>query len=234
MTAPLVSILDDEPEIRRILTETLEEAGFRTQSFSRAREFEASLKRVTPDVCLVDLSLPDTDGLTLVHRLALEQGAAVIIISGRAQVQDRVTGLELGADDYITKPFDPTEVVARIRARLRGGPRAQVQSGNSAQFSGWTAHFDRYVLEDETGGETPFSHAEGEVLRLFLDSPKRLISRAQMQEALGGAAGDSFDRAMDVRVSRLRTKLREDPKNPRLIKTIYGAGYIFLGDVNWL
>ena len=233
MSAPLVTILDDEPEIRRILTETLEDAGFRTQSFSRAREFEASLKRVTPDVCLVDLSLPDTDGLTLVHRLALEQGAAVIIISGRAQVQDRVTGLELGADDYITKPFDPTEVVARIRARLRGGPRAQVQSGNSAQFSGWTAHFDRSVLEDEEGAETPFSHAEGEVLRLFLDSPKRLISRAQMQEALGGAAGDSFDRAMDVRVSRLRTKLREDPKNPRLIKTIYGAGYIFLGDVSW-
>ncbi|WP_192965085.1 response regulator transcription factor [Phycobacter azelaicus] len=233
MSAPLVTILDDEPEIRRILTETLEDAGFRTQSFSRAREFEASLKRVTPDVCLVDLSLPDTDGLSLVHRLALEQGAAVIIISGRAQVQDRVTGLELGADDYITKPFDPTEVVARIRARLRGGPRAQVQGGNSAQFSGWTAHFDRYVLEDADGGETPFSHAEGEVLRLFLESPKRLISRAQMQEALGGAAGDSFDRAMDVRVSRLRTKLREDPKNPRLIKTIYGAGYIFLGDVSW-
>jgi DNA-binding response OmpR family regulator len=233
MSAPLVTILDDEPEIRRILTETLEDAGFRTQSFSRAREFEASLKRVTPDVCLVDLSLPDTDGLSLVHRLALEQGAAVIIISGRAQVQDRVTGLELGADDYITKPFDPTEVVARIRARLRGGPRAQVTSGNTAWFSGWTAHFDRYVLEDEDGAETPFSHAEGEVLRLFLESPKRLISRAQMQEALGGAAGDSFDRAMDVRVSRLRTKLREDPKNPRLIKTIYGAGYIFLGDVNW-
>ncbi|MBE1285363.1 MAG: response regulator [Rhodobacteraceae bacterium] len=233
MTAPLVTILDDEPEIRQILTDTLEEAGFRTQSFSRAREFEASLKRVTPDVCLVDLSLPDTDGLALVHRLALEQGAAVIIISGRAQVQDRVTGLELGADDYITKPFDPAEVVARIRARLRGGPRVMTQSGSSAHFNGWTAHFDRYLLEDESGGETPFSHAEGEVLRLFLESPKRLISRAQMQESLGGAAGDSFDRAMDVRISRLRTKLREDPKNPRLIKTIYGAGYIFLGDVSW-
>ena len=114
MTQPLVTILDDEPEIRRILTDALEDAGFRTQSFSRAREFEAALNRVTPDVCLVDLSLPDTDGLALVHRLALEQGAAVIIISGRAQVQDRVTGLELGADDYITKPFDPAEVVARI------------------------------------------------------------------------------------------------------------------------
>lgn len=233
MTTPLITILDDEPEIRQILTEALENAGFRTQSFARAREFEASLKRVTPDVCLVDLSLPDTDGLSLVHRLALEKGAAVIIISGRAQVQDRVTGLELGADDYITKPFDPAEVVARVKVRLRSGPRTVAQSGNTARFSGWTAHFDRYMLEDDKGEETPFSHAEGEVLRLFLDSPKRLISRAQMQEMLGGAAGDSFDRAMDVRISRLRTKLREDPKNPRLIKTIYGAGYIFLGDVSW-
>lgn len=232
MTQPLVTILDDEPEIRRILTEALEDAGFRTQSFARAREFEASLKRVTPDVCLVDLSLPDTDGLALVHRLALEQGAAVIIISGRAQVQDRVTGLELGADDYITKPFDPAEVVARIRARLRA-PKAQQHPSDVARFNGWTAYFDRYVLVSDTGAETPFSHAEGEVLRLFLESPKRLISRAQMQETLGGAAGESFDRAMDVRISRLRTKLGEDPKNPRLIKTIYGAGYIFLGDVAW-
>ena len=232
MTAPLVTILDDEAEIRRMLTEALEEAGFRTQAFARAREFEAALNRVAPDVCLVDLSLPDTDGLALVHRLALERGAAVIIISGRAQVQDRITGLELGADDYITKPFEPAEVVARIRARIRSS-RPAAPTGNTARFNGWTAHFDRYALEDESGAETPFSHAEGEVLRLFLESPKRLISRQQMQESLGGAAGESFDRAMDVRISRLRTKLREDPKNPRLIKTIYGAGYIFLGDVGW-
>ena len=232
MTAPLVTILDDEPEIRRILAETLEDAGFRTMSFARAREFEAALQKTTPDVCLVDLSLPDRDGLTLVHRLALEQGATVIIISGRAQVQDRVTGLELGADDYIIKPFEPAEVVARIRARLRKD-RVPAPAGNTAHFNGWTAHFDRYALEDETSTETPFSHAEGEVLRLFLDNPKRLISRTQMQEQLGGAAGESFDRAMDVRISRLRTKLQEDPKNPQLIKTIYGAGYIFLGDVSW-
>ncbi|MCR8547896.1 response regulator transcription factor, partial [Salipiger sp. P9] len=208
MTAPLVSILDDEPAIRVILSDVLTEAGFRTMTFARATEFEAALKRATPDVCLVDLGLPDRDGLTLVHRLALEQGAAVIIISGRAQVQDRVTGLELGADDYIIKPFDPAEVVARIRARLRG-PRVARRQGDTATFAGWTAHFDRYALEDESGAETPFSHAEGEVLRLFLDSPKRLITRAQMQETLGGAAGESFDRAMDVRISRLRTKLRE-------------------------
>jgi DNA-binding response OmpR family regulator len=229
---PLVTILDDEPEIRKILSETLEDAGFRTMSFGRAREFEAALKTVTPDVCLVDLSLPDKDGLTLVHRLALEQGAIVIIISGRAQVQDKVTGLELGADDYIIKPFDPSEVVARIRVRLRKSIPKETTS-NTAHIPGWIAHFERYALEDENGVETAFSHAEGEVLRMFLESPNRLISRAQMQDMLGGGAGDSFDRAMDVRISRLRTKLREDPKNPQLIKTIYGAGYRFLGDVEW-
>ena len=233
MSTPLVTILDDEPAIRSMLSEALEEAGFRTLTFSRATEFEAALRNMQPDVCLVDLSLPDRDGLTLVHRLALEQGATVIIISGRAQVQDRVTGLELGADDYIIKPFDPAEVVARVRARLRRDT-ATPQTGDTARFNGWTAHFDRYVLEDDKGEEVPFSHAEGEVLRLFLERPKRLISRQAMQEALGGAASDSFDRAMDVRISRLRTKLREDPKNPRLIKTIYGAGYIFLGDVSWV
>jgi len=232
MKKPLITILDDEPAIRSMLSEALNEAGFETKTFARATEFEQALRRTTPDVCLVDLGLPDRDGLSLVHRLALEQGATVIIISGRAQVQDKITGLELGADDYIIKPFDPAEVVARVRARLRTRA-APTPSGQIATFNGWTAHFDRYSLQDATGTETPFSHAEGEVLRLFLESPNRLITRDHMQNTLGGAAGDSFDRAMDVRISRLRTKLKEDPKNPRLIKTIYGAGYIFLGDVSW-
>lgn len=227
----LVAILDDEPHIRDTLSDTLTEAGFRTLSFGRASDFEAALRKTAPDICLVDLGLPDQDGLALVHRLALEKGATVIIISGRARVQDRVVGLELGADDYITKPFDPAEVVARIRARLRGAKRPMQQQ--TAQFNGWTAHFDRYALVDSNGAETTLSQAEGEVLRMFLESSKRLISRVQMQETLGGAAGESFDRAMDVRISRLRAKLGEDPKNPRLIKTIYGAGYIFLGDVTW-
>jgi two-component system, OmpR family, response regulator len=232
MTAPLVAILDDEPAIRQMLSTALEEAGFRTATFARATEFEAALRRTAPDVCLVDLGLPDRDGLALVHRLALESGAAIIIISGRAQVQDRVTGLELGADDYIIKPFEPAEVVARVRARLRRD-RDGHGTSQTARFEGWTAQFDRYLLVSPEDTETPFTHAEGEVLRLFLEAPKRLVSRAQMQEALGGGAGDSFDRAMDVRISRLRAKLGEDPKSPRLIKTIYGAGYIFIGDVAW-
>lgn len=230
---PMIAILDDEPQIRLMLSDTLQDAGFRTATFCRATEFEAALPGLQPQICLVDLGLPDKDGLALVHRLALESGAAIIIISGRAQVQDKVTGLELGADDYIIKPFDPAEVVARARALLRRGRSGKPGVRATARFEGWIARFDQYLLEAADGETIPFSQAEGEVLRLFLEAPNRLISRAQMQETLGGSAGETFDRAMDVRVSRLRTKLREDPKNPKLIKTIYGAGYIFLGDVFW-
>lgn len=233
MTAPLISILDDEPDIRALLSGALEEAGFRTLSFGRAAAFEQALKTNKPDVCLIDLGLPDKDGLALVHRVALDQGSIVIIISGRAHVQDRVTGLELGADDYIIKPFDPAEVVARIRARLRKPKTEQAQS-QSASFEGWRVAFERFALYDADGAETSLSQAESEILRLFLENPKRLLTRAQMQEVLGAGVGESFDRAMDVRVSRLRTKLKEDPRNPTLIKTIYGAGYIFLGEVTWL
>lgn len=232
----LVAVLDDDAEIRHLLCGALEEGGFRTIGFGRATEFEAALRRMTPDAILIDLGLPDRDGLALVSRLAADSGAAIIIISGRAQLQDRITGLELGADDYIAKPFELAEVVARVRARLRR-PAAAREAGRPSQqarFEGWLADFDRYALTAPDGSESPFSHAEGEMLRLFLDSPRRLISRAQMMETLGGAAGDSFDRAMDVRISRLRGKLGDDPRNPRLIKTIYGAGYIFLGEVAWI
>lgn len=231
--SPMVAILDDEPQIRLMLSEALEDAGFRTASFSRATEFEAALSSLSPEICLVDLGLPDKDGLALVHRLALESGAAIIIISGRAQVQDKVTGLELGADDYIIKPFDPAEVVARSRALLRRGRSEKSERRETANFAGWTVRFDQFTLTAVDNEITSISQAEGEVLRLFLNAPNRLITRAYMQETLGGTAGDSFDRAMDVRISRLRTKLREDPKNPKLIKTIYGAGYIFLGEVAW-
>ena len=238
---PRVALLDDDPTVRATLTAALEAAGMDVQAHARADAFEAALRRGMPDVALVDLGLPDRDGLAVVSRLALEGGAAIIIISGRGQVADRVAGLELGADDYVVKPFAPEEIVARVRARLRtAAPPARAR----ATFAGWTADFEAFTLTgpragsaggpgDGHGGAVPFSQAEGEVLRLFLERPRRLISRADMQDCLGGTAGASFDRAMDVRVSRLRAKLGDDPKDPKLIKTIYGAGYIFLGEVDW-
>lgn len=234
-----IAILDDDPTIRTLLADAVEAAGMQPATYARADAFEAALRNAPagqgPDVCLVDLGLPDRDGLAVVSRLALEGGAAIIIISGRGQVQDRITGLELGADDYVVKPFEPAEIIARIRARLR--KPVSPPSRSTARFGGFMADFDRFALTGPPdlvdGGEATFSQAEAEILRLFLDRPRRLLSRAEMQEALGGSAGDSFDRAMDVRISRLRAKLGEDPKNPALIKTIYGAGYIFLGDVVW-
>lgn len=224
-----IAVLDDDPGIREGLQAALESAGMQVTTFGRADAFEAALRSSMPDVCLVDLGLPDRDGLAVVSRLALEGGAAIIIISGRGNVADRVAGLELGADDYVVKPFAPEEIVARIRARLRSASPPQRAR---AEFAGWLADFESYTLIGPAG-EATFSQAEGEVLRLFLERPRRLISRADMQEALGGGAGDSFDRAMDVRISRLRAKLGEDPKDPKILKTIYGAGYILLPDVTW-
>lgn len=230
-----IAILDDDPAIRDLLTGALTEAGMQVTTYARADAFEAALRQAMPDVCLVDLGLPDRDGLAVVSRLALEGGASIIIISGRGQVQDRITGLELGADDYVVKPFAPAEIVARVRARLRKTPAPEAR--RVARFGAFIADFDRFVLSGPPDtlpdGGAPLSQAEAELLRLFLDRPRRLLSRADMQEALGGAAGDSFDRAIDVRISRLRARLGEDPRNPVLIKTIYGAGYLFLGDVEW-
>lgn len=232
--APLIAVVDDEPEIQTILREALEGVGFRVQCFSTARAFEIATARSAPAVCLIDLGLPDRDGLALVYKIAQEQGAAVMIVSGRGGVQDKVAGLELGADDYIVKPFDPAEIVARIRALLRRGERPEASGARRrAAFAGWEADFDTFQLRAPDGEEVRLSRAEGELLRLFLETPNRLLSRAQIQDGIGGAAGAGFDRAIDVRVSRLRTKLRDDPKNPVLIRTIYGAGYIFVGDVRW-
>ncbi len=232
-TSPqLVTILDDSPEIREILSVALQNAGFQTKCFARATEFEHAIKTMSPHVCIVDLGLPDKDGLSLVNKLALESGAAIIIISGRSMVQDKVVGLELGADDYITKPFEAAEVVARIRALLR---RSKVETNKPAnqimKFSGWVADFDQHILTSPKGDIQSLSFAEAQVLHLFLSAPNRLISRDHMLEKLGGTASDNFERAMDVRVSRLRTKLQDDPQNPKIIKTIYGAGYIFIGDM---
>lgn len=233
MTAPLIAILDDEPEIVRLLAQSLDEAGFRTIGFRRASDLKAALPRIEPAVILIDLSLPDQDGLALVHQIAQAGTSAVMIISGRAQVQDKVTGLELGADDYLTKPFDAIEVVARVRALIRRREAVSQQNGTTAAFAGWSANFSSFTLTAPDGHVDQLSRAEAELLHLFLNAPNRLLSRSQIQDACGGGAHETIDRAIDVRVSRLRTKLRDDPKAPALIKTIYGAGYLFVGTVNW-
>lgn len=232
---PLVTILDDSREIRDMLSIALEAADFRTQCYGRATEFERDIKISTPAVCIVDLGLPDKDGLTLVNRLALESGAAIIIISGRSMLQDKIVGLELGADDYVTKPFEAAEVVARVRALIRRNTPKKLETKKSiVKFCEWTVNFTKLEITSPTGEQQNLSYAEAQLLQMFLDAPNRLINRDQMLDALGGLAEGNFERAMDVRVSRLRNKLKDDPQNPKIIKTIYGAGYIFIGEPNWV
>lgn len=229
---PLITVLDDTPEIRSILTDALEAAGFRVRSFGRAAEFEQACRSISPDACIIDLGLPDSDGLALVHRFASQSNAPILIISGRSRTQDKIVGLELGADDYIIKPFEVEEVIARLRVILRRtqGDTTRAEA-TTVSFGGWTADLAQLQLTKDTGEVQNLTFAESEILRMFLASPNRLIRREQILDYLGSNADDAYDRSIDVKVSRLRTKLGDDPQNAQIIKTVYGAGYIFIAEV---
>lgn len=230
--APLVAIVDDTREIRALLEEALEEAGFETVSFASATMFEKSMRSLTPQVCIVDLGLPDRDGLSLVNRLSSETDAAIMIISGRSALPDRIAGLELGADDYITKPFEVAEVVARVKVLLRRSKAAPAATSNAeVRLGQWTVKLDQHELIADSGETKRLSYAEVRILELFTSAPNRLISRDQLLDHLREDGSEAYDRAIDVRISRLRNKLGDDPVNPTIIKTIYGGGYIFIADV---
>ena len=230
--APLIAIVDDTREIRTLLQEALEDAGFQTVCFASATMFEQSMRSLTPQVCIVDLGLPDRDGLSLVNKLSSETDAAIMIISGRSALPDRIAGLELGADDYVTKPFEVAEVVARVKVLLRrqkieptGTTVSKIKLGN------WTLDLEQHVMISDDDVTKRLSYTEVKILELFTGAPNRLITRERLLHHLSEDGGETYDRAIDVRISRLRSKLGDDPVNPTLIKTIYGAGYIFIADM---
>jgi len=230
--APLIAIVDDTREIRTLLQEAMEDAGFQTVCFASATMFEQSMRSLAPQVCIVDLGLPDRDGLSLVNKLSSETDAAIMIISGRTALPDRIAGLELGADDYVTKPFELAEVVTRVKVLLR---RRKTQETDTAvsdiRLGPWTVNLDRHVLMSETGETKRLSYAEVKILELFTGAPNRLITRERLLDHLREDGSEAYDRAIDVRISRLRNKLGDDPVNPTIIKTIYGAGYIFIANL---
>lgn len=227
----LITVLDDSLEIRNLVETALQDAGFETRSFARASAFEQSLPKLSPDVCIMDLGLPDKDGLALINMVSAQTTAAILIISGRSNVQDRIVGLELGADDYLTKPFEVGELVARVRALLRRSKPTTFNDEGIFQFAGWTVDLNQHLITHKDGTHKGLSSGECQVLRVFLSAPNRLVTREHLLDQLGEPGTDQYDRAIDVRISRLRSKFNDDPHNPQIIKTIYGAGYIFISHV---
>lgn len=231
-TGQHIAIIEDTVEVLELLSGALKDAGYQVNTFSCASEFEDFFATQTPDLCIVDLGLPDKDGLGLVSLIASESTAAILVISGRSALNDRVVGLELGADDYLAKPFEIREVVARVRALFRR--RISIQSPETATeylFFGWTANLSTFLLTHDDGDTKKLSASEASLLLVFLNHANKLITREQMQIALDDRSDStSFDRTIDVRISRLRSKLNDTTRNPKIIKTIYGAGYIFISD----
>ncbi|MCG6856660.1 MAG: response regulator transcription factor [Salaquimonas sp.] len=229
-----IAVVEDDRDIAEILDNALTQHGYAVETFFTGESFLKSLPHRQPDLCLIDLSLPDRDGLGIVAELRAHKHVASIIVSGRHELGDKLVGLELGADDYIVKPFEEKEIVARVRSVLRRMNAAEAERGGEvARFAGWTADFRRFELISPDGRTIPLSGGEAGVLRVLLESANRLLTRNELMDRLGLDSNQNFDRSIDVRISRLRGKLEEDPKNPRFIKTVYGAGYLVVGQVEW-
>ena len=222
-------IVDDDREIRTLLSQYLDKQGFRTTAVADAREMRRVLERSHVDLIVLDLMLPGEDGLSACRELRTRSQVPVIMLTARSEDVDRIVGLELGADDYLPKPFNPRELLGRIRAVLRRAAHAprdpNPQAVRGFSFGGWRLDTTRRTL---TGGEgeVPLSGAEYRLLAVLLAAGNRVLSRTQLAELLRGREADPFDRSIDVRVSRLRQILGDEARSPRIIKTVYGEGYV--------
>ncbi len=227
-----IMIVEDEPDVARIIEHVLTDFGFKSVWCRNAAELFRRLGAVAPDLCVIDLGLPDMDGLEVMRRVRAASACGILILTGRSHVSDKVMGLELGADDYVIKPFEPRELVARIRSilRRREPPEAAPGRPTIAAFGAWRFNVANNTLSDASGREQLLSTSEADLLKVFLERPNRILQR----DALFGSRDYSpTDRNIDVRVSRLRRRLEGDGGGEALIKTIYGAGYLFAATVVW-
>ncbi len=230
--ACLIAVVEDEPLVAQTLLHTLREFGYEAEWCRSGAELRRLLQSRMPALCIVDLGLPDGDGLDLVRKLQSGPPCGVLIVTGRGFLTDRVLGLELGADDYMVKPFEPRELIARVRSILRRSGNAAPAVGvrRVARFGEWIFEPANLTLTDGAGKREELSAAEARLLTSLLENPNRILAREQLA---GGRDLDAFDRSIDVRMSRLRKRLRDDPNHPVLIKTVYGAGYLFAVGVEW-
>lgn len=232
--AELIYIVEDDPAVARVISSTLDSFGFRWERFPSGGAFLRALRGRAPALAILDLTLPDMDGLDILQELRHRRPCGVLVVTGRADVHDRVMGLELGADDYVIKPFEPRELIARVRSILRRAhPPVEERGGatySCAAFAGWRFDLNTLSLTDPDGRTESLSMAEAGLLRALLERPNQILTREQL---LDGRDVVAQDRSIDLRISRLRRRLEEDPKHARLIKTVYGAGYLFTAQVTW-
>lgn len=234
LLSPLIFVVEDDIGVAQLVVRTLESFQFQVRRFGDGGSVLRHVRAEHPALCIVDLGLPDMDGIELVGQIGQVSSCGVLILTGRDHPVDRVMGLELGGDDYVVKPFDPRELVARVRSILRRRqPRDPVSGGRQrrfARFLSWTWDCASNTLRDPEGGEHVLGTAESRLLMAFLERPHQILTREQL---LGQRDLSPMDRSIDVRISRIRRKLESDPHNPKIIKTVYGAGYMFTASVVW-
>jgi two-component system OmpR family response regulator len=226
-------LVDDEASLREPLGEYLVRQGFAVTQAANAADARAILKDEVPDLVLLDIMMPGEDGLSLCRHLAETHALPTIFLTARGESTDRIVGLEIGADDYVVKPFEPRELVARIRSVLRraarGGPAPA--DNELLEFEGWKLDPLKRRLIDPDGAGVAISSVEFRLLMAFLEHPRQVLHRDRLLDIVQGREAHLFDRAVDNQVSRLRRKIEADTRNPMIIQTVWGGGYMLAADV---
>ncbi|WP_448096264.1 response regulator [Luteibacter yeojuensis] len=231
-----ILVVDDDPELRDLITSFLGGHGYRVQAAENATQMRAAIERERPDLVVLDVMMPGEDGLSAARRLAAGNGPPVIFLSALGSDTDRIIGLEVGADDYLAKPCNPRELLARVRAVLRRSGSAEPVKSEDARpygFAGWRLDVTRRDLRDPTGIFINLSDGEFSLLRAFVEHPQRILSRDQLLDLVHGGRADVYDRAIDTQISRLRRKLN-DRAQEEMIRTIRNEGYMLLPRVSRL
>ena len=235
---PHILIVDDHRDIRDALAKYLEKNGMRATTAANAVAMDGAMKVGQFDLIVLDVMMPGEDGLSVCRRLRAGGSIPILMLTALGDATDRIVGLEVGADDYLPKPFNPRELLARIKAILRRSERVQVPgnslAGHRLAFDRWVLDSDRRSLSDTEGTEVALTTAEFRLLTVFLERPRFVLSREQLLDLTSGRAAQVFDRTIDNQISRLRRKIEEDPARPALIATVWGGGYSLAADVKRL
>ncbi|MCX7864902.1 MAG: response regulator [Novosphingobium sp.] len=230
---PKLLLVDDEAALREPLADYLTRQGFVVAQAPNAAQARSLLRQEAPDLVLLDIMMPGEDGLSLCRHLVEARDIPVILLTARGEATDRIVGLEIGADDYVVKPFEPRELVARIRSVLRRASRSGPPPSDREVyvFEGWRLDPLKRRLTDPDGAVVAISSAEFRLLMAFLDHPRQVLDRDRLLDMVQGREAHLFDRAVDNQISRLRRKIEADSRNPELIQTVWGGGYMLAADV---